>query len=131
DPADQRNGHQESQNERAGANGTRESNRRRHAPLGDRPKISSGQFRAKYRQLFAQIEPRLQLSNGGLARANLLASCRRPQPVSERVFSLPGLGRAEELEERARAEEVEIERVGVLLVLEAGPRLPRAAPAFF
>src|SRR5207248_601174 len=102
---------------------------RRRSPAGNGVEIDADRHVvAQQRQLLAQVELWGQLRDRALAGADLVGAGRAPQPARECVLAGARARRAEQLEERARPEEVEVGGIGVVGVEEALAGLPLAGP---
>ena len=108
----------------------RQRGRRRRAPAGERGRIYSGSHvLAGESEILAQVEGRAQLRHGRLSGSRLFGRSGSAQPVGERPLARSGPGGAQELVQRAAAEEVEIGRIRMRLVEEAGAIVSRPGPA--
>ncbi len=97
------------------------------SPSGQGVEIDAGRHvAAQQSQILTQIEKRTQFGDGGLTRADLLRRRRMQQPRSQRVLAGARARRAEQLEQGTRAEQIEIARIRVSIVVEA--RTVLAAP---
>ena len=81
-------------------------------------------------ELQPPVIERRELSHRGLSRDDLRARRRVQQPCRERRASTNGRRRPEPLEERGAAEEIQVERVGVIGQVDAGRsvRVRQAVP---
>ena len=66
------------------------------------------------REVFAQVDERLQLADGVLPSAHFRDVRRREQPSRECLFPRANAGRRQQLEERAAPEQIEVGRIGVI-----------------
>jgi hypothetical protein len=103
--------------------------RRHFAPGRQRDGVDAGaRLFAGDSQVFAQVEPRAQLVDGLIAGANRLGRRRREEPARQRVLADVRARGAEEFEERAFAEQVEVGGVGVVGGEIAVARFPAPGP---
>ena len=76
----------------------------------------------------AEVDRGAKLCHRLLPREDLVGSCAPEQPRGERRFPLTRPRRREQFEHRRLSEQIEIQRVGVVLVAEAPARLAGADP---
>ena len=99
--------------------------RRRLAPRGERRGVDRGaDVVAQDREVLPQVEARRERRDRALPGAQLVRRRGREEPRREPLLARAGPGRAEELEQRALPEEIEILRVRVRRI---GERVARAS----
>ncbi len=130
-PPEKRGQHVERRKRRGeGTSERREAGGRRRGPASERiGSHSRADVLSGEGEVLAQVEARAQLRDGPLPFAHLAHRGGAPQPARERLLPRTGARRADELEERAVAEEIQVGRVRVRVVLEAFAGLARPGPA--
>ncbi len=118
--------------DRSGARGRGVEQRRRLSPLGEMRGVEpAGDFFADEREALAKIDPRPELFDRGLPRADLLRGGRLQQPVGDRSLASGQPRLRDQLEERAGAKEVEVRGVDVIGGQVGLPGDAGARPAIF
>ena len=87
---------------------------------------AGGSVLTQHREILAQIQPRRQLLHRCLPPEHHGHVGRRQQPGGQRLLPHDGAGAAQQLEERARAEEIQVGGVGMVRIEEARAGAPAA-----
>jgi hypothetical protein len=80
-------------------------------------------------QIFAKVNAVFEVGDTRVPFANLVEGCRSLQPLSQSLLAHPGADRAQELEQTAFTEQIQVSSVDVPRVVEFFALMPRPGPA--